>query len=133
MAGVLGIGADILKWEPEQLETARRLVAFYKEIRSVVFGGTSRRHGSPRENLYGIEYKSTDEDDGRIVLFVYDSDRDRSGTSPRVHPAQLDPGRRYRVESSGQIVDDALARSYGVDVPFTLAPDADILVLSPID
>ncbi|MCU1525798.1 MAG: glycoside hydrolase clan [Microbacteriaceae bacterium] len=134
MAGVLGIGSDLLAWDAEERDEAGRHVARYKELRNVVHRGTSVTHGRPTDNLYCVEYRGP-ADDERIVLFVYDRDRDRTRDreQPRVFPTTLDADRRYRVAGSEQVVSGASARGSGVLVPFGFASDADVLVLDPLD
>ena len=133
MAGVLGIGSDLLRWTDEEVDRARENIALYKDIRSVVLRGTIALHGHPTENLYCVEYRGP-EDDERVVLFVFDRDRDRTRDRevPRVFPTLLDSSRRYRVTASGQVVTGSSARATGVRVPFGFAEDADLLVLEPL-
>lgn len=134
MAGVLGIGSDLLLWGVDEREEARRHVALYKKLRNVVHRGSSTIHGRPGDNLYTVEYRGP-ADDERIVLFVYDRDRDRERDRehPRVFPTLLDGSRQYRVSTTGQMVTGASARSTGVRVPFAFSTDADVLLLEPLD
>ncbi|MBT2515980.1 alpha-galactosidase [Streptomyces sp. ISL-90] len=133
MSGVLGIGADLGRWTEAERAEATGLVARYRDIRPVVQRGQVVRHGDPHGDLYAIEYAGP-ADDPRIVVLVYDRDRDRTRDleRPRVHPTQLTPGVRYRVEGTEREVTRESARSLGIEVPFELAPDADLLVLLPI-
>lgn len=153
MAGVLGIGSDLLGWGELERSRAAQLVAFYKEIRPVVLRGTVATHGEPVDNLYCVEYCAP-EDDGRIVLFVYDRDRDknRDREQPRVFPTLLRAGVTYRVKQGAGLglggddaaeaaaartvadllVTTASARALGVVVGFGLAIDADVIVLEPV-
>ena len=59
-------------------------------------------------------------------------DGNRTGLSPRVYPRLLAEGARYRVAETGQVVDRASAATGGVEIPFLMAPDVDILVLEPV-
>ncbi|MDK1476056.1 alpha-galactosidase [Streptomyces sp. 549] len=43
MAGVLGVGGDLMKWSPEQLAEAADLVAAYKQVRHLVQHGDHHR------------------------------------------------------------------------------------------
>lgn len=133
MSGVLGIGADVLQWTDAERTEAARFVARYRDIRAVVQRGEVVRHGDPRGELYAIEYAGPAED-ARIVVLVYDRDRDRTRDleRPRVHPTLLAQGVRYRVEGTDREVTRESARSLGVEVPFELAPDAELLVLVPV-
>lgn len=133
MAGVLGIGSDLLAWSDAELAEATDRVTAYRGLRSVIQRGTVRRHGRPDRDLYCLEYRGP-EDDPRVVVLVYDRDRDRvrDQSVPRVYLTGLRPGLVYRIAGSGQLVTDEIARSAGIAVPFDWAPDADILVLEPL-
>lgn len=127
MSGVLGIGGDLLAWSDSDRKAAAKMVAIYKDIRTVVLYGESTLHGAPEDGLYCIEFTGPDSDP-RTVLFVYDRDHAR-GKQPRVFPKALRLDIAYRVNDSDEIV---TAASPGVAVPFVLAPDADVLVLTPV-
>lgn len=133
MAGVLGIGANLLDWTDEQQDRASELVELYKSIRHVIHAGRSVRHGSPADPTYAIEYLTEDAGDPVCVL-VYDHDRDRISDREqvRVRPTGLDPSTSYRLRRTDVEVSGAEARSVGVVVPFTLASDADVLIFDPI-
>jgi alpha-galactosidase len=135
MAGVLGIGADILRWNDDERAQARRLVDLYRELRPVIHTGDVTRHGDPREPGYAVEYS----DGFRTVVLVYDTNRDRR-EPVRVHPASLRPGVTYQVRvlggdglaECGPVITGASARAAGVVVPWSVAPDADVLVFDPV-
>jgi alpha-galactosidase len=132
MAGVLGIGADLLNWTDEQLARAAVLVDLYKSIRHVIHRGRTIRHGSPDDLTYSVEYAAAAGDP--VCVLVYDRDRDRVSDREqvRVRPTQLRSDRRYRLRGTGTEVSAAQARSVGVVVPFALALDADILIFDPL-
>jgi alpha-galactosidase len=70
MSGVLGIGADILRWPEEERRTAREKIALYKEIRKTVQFGTPYRLVSPYEgNRSVLQFVNGDRTES--VLFVY--------------------------------------------------------------
>jgi alpha-galactosidase len=133
MAGVLGIGADLLGWSDDQMARSARLVELYKSIRHVIHGGSSTRHGSPSGLTYSIEYATEDVADP-VCLLVYDRDRDRVSDREqvRVRPSRLAESRRYRLRGTDITVSAPEARSVGVAVPFSLANDADVLIFDPI-
>lgn len=107
MAGVLGIGTDLLAWTPRMRERAREMVALYREIRPVVHAGEVTWHGSPADPACAVQYTTDD----RVVLLAWA----RPGADPlRVHPG---------VACRGAAADGT------VEVPFRLAPDCDVLVL----
>lgn len=132
MCGVLGIGGDLLAWSESDRRAAAHMVDIYKDIRNIVLHGNSVLHGDPHRNLYCIEFAGP-ESDPRTVLFVYDRDRERTRDTEqsRVFPRTLHPNTTYRLNSSNEAVTPATAMSVGVVVPFTWAPDAHILILTP--
>lgn len=135
MTGVLGIGGDLLSWSDEELATAAGWVERYKGIRGAVLDGTVAVHGEPHDHRYVVEFRSN-EADGRIVLFVFANDRDatglQTGLRPLIHPGLLRDDTVYRVAETGQLVDRASARAAGVEVPFAMGIDVDVLVLTPL-
>jgi alpha-galactosidase len=133
MAGVLGIGANLLDWTDEQFDRATELVELYTSIRHVIHRGRSIRHGSPDDATYSIEY-ATDDIGDPVCVLVYDHDRNRviDRDQVRVHPTQLGPSRRYRLRGTDVEVAAAEARSVGVVVPFALARDVDVLIFDPV-
>ncbi|TWF74510.1 alpha-galactosidase [Pseudonocardia hierapolitana] len=138
MAGVLGIGADLLAWSPDVRGRARGLVALYREIRPVVHAGEVTWHGAPGDPACAVQYTTAD----RIVLLAWARPGAgslrvplaptgrvaRSGTaSPAFrHGESGVAGSRYRVRGSGEFVDAE------VEIPFRLAPDCDVVVLDRV-
>ncbi|HEX6684240.1 MAG TPA: alpha-galactosidase [Candidatus Limnocylindrales bacterium] len=122
MAGVLGIGADISRWTPEQVEAAARAVALYKELRPVLHGGEVFVHGEPTGGTYAVEYVTP----GRIVVLVWDTG---NGRAARIRLSGADPSASYRVRAPGGEYSGADLRRRGIPVTWTFAPDADVIVL----
>lgn len=70
MAGVLGVGTDITKWNDEENKIAGEKIARYKEIRSLVQLGNLYRLKSPfKENKTSLEYVSANR--SSAVVFCY--------------------------------------------------------------
>ncbi|WP_300342182.1 alpha-galactosidase [Nesterenkonia sp.] len=67
MAGVLGIGADLLAWDGDALSRARELVALYQEARSTVFTSRVHRHGDPAGDFYAVQHTGKD----AVFLLAY--------------------------------------------------------------
>ncbi|RMB61793.1 alpha-galactosidase [Tessaracoccus antarcticus] len=134
MCGVLGIGTDLLAWCQSERDTAQRMISTYKDVRAVLHRGQLRKHGDVRLNGYCLEYNGP-VDDPRTVLIVFDRDRDRTRDREivRVHPSGLLPGTRYSIGGSGTTITAEAARHLGIPVAFSWAPDADVLVLAPVD
>ncbi|WP_163743693.1 alpha-galactosidase [Phytoactinopolyspora halotolerans] len=162
MAGVLGVGSDLLRWSADERVEARRLVDLYRELRPTLHAGEVAVHGAVHRPGYAVEYGDGD----RTVLLVYDADRDRR-EPVRVRPRLLDPGASYQVRvldragsggaetpgtalgeptragggrtenaspasaltDLGPPVTGASARAAGIEVPWVVARDADVIVL----
>jgi alpha-galactosidase len=128
IAGVLGIGADLLAWTSSQRKTATDLVSLYKEIRGVIHEGAVSRTGDPRTGLHSVQYASAC---GRIVVLIWDA-RLVPDTEPAlVRIAAARPDVSYRTPDGSVVAGDVLARR-GLDVPWTVAADADVVVLDPV-
>ncbi len=56
MCGVLGIGADLRAWTPEQRAEGARWIARYKEVRDVIHHGEARLLGAPDAPSCGVQY-----------------------------------------------------------------------------
>lgn len=126
MAGVLGIGADLLAWDAAERSRGAELIGLYREIRTLVHVGRVVRHGSPAEPVYAVEYGGGPDLGDRTCLLVYArADRpDHVWLTPRT----LQAGRAYRLRGTATVV----IGGAGVEVPFTLSGDADVLVLEPV-
>jgi alpha-galactosidase len=133
MAGVLGIGADLLRWSDGQMERAAELVDVYKSIRRIIHTGRSMRHGFPTDATYSIEY-ATDDIKDPVCVLVYDHDRDRTSDreQARIRPHMLAESVRYGLRGTKVTVSAAEARSIGVVVPFVLANDSDVMIFDPL-
>lgn len=71
MAGVLGIGADIRHWTPEQRAEATRWIARYKEVRDVVHHGEVHLLGGPADPTCGVQYEEPGGD--RLVVTAWNT------------------------------------------------------------
>jgi alpha-galactosidase len=70
MAGVLGIGSDITKWNQQDMDIAAKKIALYKDIRDVVQNGRLFRLQSPFETQRCVlQYVSDDKK--KSVVFTY--------------------------------------------------------------
>ncbi len=70
MQGSLGIGADLKRWQPEDLAVAKRMIGYYKSIRDTVQNGLLYRLALPSEgNFSASEYVS--ENKSQAVLFAF--------------------------------------------------------------
>ena len=131
MAGVLGIGADLTRWSPDQLDSAAALVALYKEIRPVVHHGQARVLADPSCPTAAIQYSS---EDGDTVVVLAWSTGVLTGT-PLV-PGRSSRVRLFGLDASSSYVDSSGARYSGAHLlhaglPFSWTPswDADVVIL----
>jgi alpha-galactosidase len=114
MQGSLGIGADLNRWNEQDFQTARRLIAEYKSIRMTVQQGNLYRLISPRD---GSEYSATQSvsSDGRqAALFAFLHSSSMLYPYPRIHLKGLDPQARYRLRVvAGKPAEDTPAEASG--------------------
>jgi alpha-galactosidase len=125
MAGVLGVGADLLNWTERDRARAAWLVALYRRIRRTIFTGRVEPHGNPADVVYALEYGAREQ----TVLLVYG--RANRPTEVCIRPRTIDLRRRYRIAATHTELSGVEAAK-GVHVPFTLAHDADVLVLDAL-
>ncbi|MFD6138026.1 alpha-galactosidase [Promicromonospora sp. NPDC060271] len=90
MAGVLGIGADLLAWDAATRERASSLVDLYRSIRTVVHTGRVRRHGTPSDAACAVQYTGAD----AVVVLAW---RRTGAADLTVRLRDLDPDARYRL------------------------------------
>ena len=124
MAGVLGIGADLLAWDDAQRARAAELVALYRDVRDTVHRGRVELHGRPADALYAVEHGTG----AQAVLLVAGR---RGRTTSTVRPRTLDVGATYRRRGSDEVRTGA-AWADGLEVGFGLADDADVVVLDRV-
>ncbi|MFC7624191.1 alpha-galactosidase [Microlunatus sp. GCM10028923] len=123
MAGVLGVGSDLLAWTAGERARAAELIKLYRELRATTQTGRVERHGEPADPFYAVEYGTGD----RSVILVYG--RPGRPDRPMITPRTLRAGQRYRVRD-----DDGRTVTAGepFELGFTLAEDAGLLVLDRV-
>jgi alpha-galactosidase len=114
MQGSLGIGADLTRWSPQDFETAGRLVAAYKTIRTTVQQGRLFRLLSPRG---GSEYSATESvsaDGQQAVLFAFLHSSSMLYPYPRIQLRGLESDARYRLRAiAGKLQEGSLEEASG--------------------
>jgi alpha-galactosidase len=71
MAGVLGVGGDITKWSEDDRDTAKKMIALYKEIRPIIQQGTVYQLMLPTtSDRVALEYLSPDREQGIVLLYT---------------------------------------------------------------
>ncbi|MFG3062769.1 alpha-galactosidase [Streptomyces sp. NPDC048231] len=133
MAGVLGIGADIRHWTPEQRAEAARWIARYKEIRDVVHHGDVRLLGSPADPTCGVQFEETGGD--RVVVTAWntgplDGAPLLPGRPARLRLRDLAPDAVYTDTVTGTRYSGAYLIHTGLPFAWTAQHDAELTVLA---
>jgi alpha-galactosidase len=124
MQGALGVGANLNKWTPAEFETAKKMIAAYKEVRETVQHGSLYRLVSPRDGSEVSVTESVAIDKKQGVLFAFLHSSQMGYPFPRMFLRGLDPKMNYRVTSiAGVLAKDSPVvasgsywMSHGVDV-----------------
>lgn len=99
MEGSLGIGANIAKWNDEEMATAKRLIAAYHQVQRTIVQGDLYRLISP---LNGSEFSATqtvNHDKSQSVVFLYIHSTQEGRGFPTLKLKGLDPGTEYTLTS----------------------------------
>ncbi|GAB3761213.1 alpha-galactosidase [Microlunatus parietis] len=123
MAGVLGVGSDLLAWTAAERARAAELIKLYRELRPTIQQGRVERHGEPADPVYALEYGTAD----RTVILVYG--RPGRPDRPKIIPRTLRPGERFRVRGGDRVITAGSA----VEIGFAVADDCHLLVLDRVD
>jgi alpha-galactosidase len=70
MQGSLGIGADISKWNDEEMATAKRLIAAYHQVQKTIVQGDLYRLISPRNGSEFSATQTVNKDKSQSVVFA---------------------------------------------------------------
>ncbi|MFG2584953.1 alpha-galactosidase [Streptomyces malaysiensis] len=131
MCGVLGIGADLRRWDAGQRAEAAGWIARYKEVREVIHLGEARLLGSPLDATCGVQYDGAD---GRTVVAALGTGRlDGAplvpGRPARLRLRGLDPAAHYRDTASATTYSGAHLLHYGLPFAWSADHDAELVVL----
>jgi alpha-galactosidase len=116
MAGALGIGGNLLRWEEAELAEAADLVARYKEIRPVIQRGSLYRVASARTDPVAASQYLAGDGSRVVVLCWWGPDQCRTRMF-RLRLAGLDPGASYRDEDTGAEHSGAVLMNVGLPMP----------------
>jgi alpha-galactosidase len=107
MQGSLGVGADLNKWSPQEMATAKEYITTYKTIRDVVQHGSLYRLISPQHDSGNAATESVSLDRSQAVLFTFLHSSEGTIAYPTVRLLGLDPDRQYRLDPIAGAKSDA--------------------------
>ena len=118
MMGSLGVGCNILKFTPEEMELSQKMIRQYKEIRPIIQEGTFYRLENPSANQYFL-YEYLKEDKGVLFAFLPQSRVGHRGTTIRLRG--LDEAAAYVLHTSrGDVVKSgSYLMGHGLEVRLT--------------
>jgi len=122
MAGVLGVGYDITKWNEQEKKIATEKIAQYKAVRETVQKGDVYRIVSPFEgNRSVLQY--TDKNRKKAVIFVYQmaeypaNTTEETQRTPLVKLIGLLPEVRYKIEGINEVFSGKYLMEVGIEFP----------------
>ncbi|HVZ83106.1 MAG TPA: alpha-galactosidase [Terracidiphilus sp.] len=95
MQGSLGIGADITKWNAEEMATAKRLIAAYHEVQPTIVQGDLYRLISPRNGSEFSATQTVNHAKSQSVVFAFIHSTQEGRGFPRLKLLGLDPAAEY--------------------------------------
>jgi alpha-galactosidase len=124
MQGSLGLGGNLNKWTPEESETAKKLIAEYKQVRETIQHGALYRLISPRDGSEQSATESVAVDGHQAVVFAFLHSSSFGYQYPRIYLRSLDAGAEYRIVAiAGKTTKDtpetasgAYWMSHGLDI-----------------
>jgi alpha-galactosidase len=113
MQGSLGIGADLKKWSPQDMATAKKYIATYKAIRELVQQGSLYRLISPQHDSEEAATETVSLDRSQAVVFAFLHSSQKTVPYPTLRLLGLDPDRQYKLSTLGESHVDAPAVASG--------------------
>jgi len=99
MQGSLGIGANITKWNDEEMATARRLITAYHQVQLTIVQGDLYRLISPRNGSEFSATQTVNHDKSQSVVFAFIHSTQEGRGFPRLKLKGLDPKADYALTS----------------------------------
>ena len=81
MQGSLGIGANIAKWNDDEMATAKRLIAAYHQVQPTIVQGDLYRLISPRNGSEFSATQTVNHDKSQSVVFLFIHSTQEAGSS----------------------------------------------------
>lgn len=124
MQGSLGIGANITKWNDEEMATARRLIASYHEVQPTIVQGDLYRLISPRDGSEFSATQSVNRDKSQSVFFVFIHSTQEGRLFPRLKLKGIDPAAQYALtpiegkakKGTPEVASGAWWMNHGIDM-----------------
>jgi alpha-galactosidase len=95
MQGSLGIGSNILKWNDDEMATAKRLIAAYHQVQRTIVQGDLYRLISPRNGSEFSATQTVNQDKRQSVVFTFIHSTELGRPFPRLKLKGLDPAATY--------------------------------------
>jgi alpha-galactosidase len=95
MQGSLGIGADITKWNVDEMATAKRLIAAYHQVQPTIVQGDLYRLISPRDGSDFSATQTVNTDKSQSVVFAFINATQKGHFFPTLKLKGLDPAAQY--------------------------------------
>lgn len=95
MQGSLGIGANISKWNDEEMATAKRLIASYHQVQTTIVQGDLYRLISPQNGSEFSATQTVNRDKSQSVVFAFIHSTQEGRGFPRLKLQGLDPKGNY--------------------------------------
>ncbi len=99
MQGSLGIGANITKWNDEEMATAKRLISAYHQVQATIVQGDLYRLISPRNGSEFSATQTVNRDKGQSVVFAFIHSTQEGRGFPHLKLKGLDPKASYAITS----------------------------------
>ena len=99
MQGSLGIGANITKWNDEEMATAKRLIAAYHQVQATIVQGDLYRLISPRNGSEFSATQTVNRDKSQSVVFAFIHSTQEGRGFPLLKLQGLDPKANYALTS----------------------------------
>ena len=114
MQGSLGIGANLNHWSADDFQTAKNLIAQYKQIRQTVQQGSLYRLIEPNADSPYVVTESVAPNRQQAVVFAFLHSSQQGLAYPPVYLRGLDPSVNYRLKVlDGSLNDSAPASASG--------------------
>jgi alpha-galactosidase len=114
MQGSLGIGANITKWNDDEMATAKRLIAAYHLVQPTIVQGDLYRLISPRNGSQFSATQTVNHEKSQSVVFAFIHSTQEGRPFPQLKLKGLDPAAVYAITPiEGKIAKDTPAAASG--------------------